>query len=274
MTTHIPTSNPVPGLADPLSESSLDRLAAQALAALGAGPSAPVSAARAPLPLNQAGATAITTAAPSPFPGGAGGAPLPAIPAGLGAGRTGAPAIEASAPRPSPGGQGAPLPEISAGSGIGRSGAPALDATAQAQPPGGPGGGLIPAVPTGSEVGAAGLPEFDAGLGHSTAAVTAAAESLAPGFGAPPATEGILPVILPVSANGLSGAPAPAVPAAGAPGLPTTLPNALTPRSLGLPGEDDLQRLLVGLDSRPYRLTDGLPGRAAPQFYFLDPQSV
>ncbi|RKT47163.1 hypothetical protein BDD21_4722 [Thiocapsa rosea] len=55
--------------------------------------------------------------------------------------------------------------------------------------------------------------------GHSSAAVAAEAESLTPGFGAP-ATEGIVPVIRPVSANGLPGMPAP--------GLPTKLPDALT----------------------------------------------
>ncbi len=132
--------------------------------------------------------------------------------------------------------------------------------TALSQGPGGIDGAPLPSLSTGTAIGGAGLPGPDAAEVPGAATATAAVESLAPTLGLPPTTVGIAPVLAPVSRSELTPrGPTPVVPGGDAPGL-SAAPDVLTPRSYGLPGEEDQKRLLAGVVGRPHPALGGPPG--------------
>ncbi len=138
---------------------------------------------------------------------------------------------------------------------------------APAQAPGGP------SIPAGAGLGRAAAPGLDPA--SAPGAATAPVESLASALDLPSAPAGIAPVLAPFAppASALGG-PSPAVPGGPAPGLTTLPPDVLTPRSYGLPGEEDLKRLLAGVGDRPPPAPEGLPGSGASRFYFLGPHTA
>ncbi len=142
-----------------------------------------------------------------------------------------------------------------------------------AQVPGGPTAAPQPAIPTGGGIG---FPGFEAVPVPGTASATAAAGTLAAALGIPPAPADLPSAFVPDSpyelAPGAFTAQAPGSDRAGQSGA---LPGLLTPRTYGLPEEDELKERLAGIGKTPSRSPGGPPGRQEPAlFYFVDPHAA
>ena len=102
-----------------------------------------------------------------------------------------------------------------------------------------------------------------------------AAEALTSLLGAPAAPAGIAPTFVPASPYELApGTFAPQDPGGDTRGRSAAIPGGLTPRSFGLPQEDDLKHLLAGLGSGSTLASAGRPASETSPFYFLDPHAA